>query len=149
MRRFLEWWILFLLQISAIGVCYYFDIISWLWDNDITKISFLIIAVWFVMTIKCGYVAYQYPNLFQDRVDTLLDSGWFASDQCLSLGMLGTVLGFLVMMGSISTAGDISAIQEMLKTMSMGMSTALITTAVGMIFSNLLKLQLFICGRET
>ena len=149
MRRFLEWWILFLLQLSSIGICYYFDIITWLWDNDITKISFIIIAIWFIMTLKCGHVSYNHKNYSQDKIDTSLDSGWFASDQCLSLGMLGTVLGFLMMMGSISTAGDIAAIQEMLKTMSLGMSTALVTTATGMIFSNLLKLQLFLCGRET
>jgi hypothetical protein len=31
----------------------------------------------------------------------------------------------------------------------LGMATALITTAVGMIFGNLIKLQLFLIGRET
>lgn len=151
MKRFLEWWILFLIQLSGIGVCYYFDLISWVWFNDKTKLSFIVILVWFVITIKCGINAYQFDKskLTYDKLNSKLESGWFASDQCLSIGMLGTVIGFLLMMSSLVTTNtDFNAIQNMLKTMSIGMSTALITTAVGMIFGNLLKLQLFLIGRE-
>lgn len=160
MKKFIEWWILFLIQISSIGVCYYFDLIQWIWDNDKTKLSFLVIVIWLVMTIRSGILAIRYDKMHaldsgliktrtKERLDAKMESGWFASDQCLSIGMLGTVIGFLLMMGSISTAtADVGAIQEMLKTMSSGMATALITTAVGMIFGNLLKLQLFIISRD-
>lgn len=161
MKRFLEWWILFLIQLSGLGLCYYFDIFDWVWQNDATKLSFLVIGIWFIMTIKCGVNAIAYDKLSQlndsfikkrtkARLEAKLDSGWFASDQCLSIGMLGTVIGFLLMMGSIAVDNaDVAAIQAMLKTMSTGMATALITTAVGMIFGNLLKLQLFLISRET
>lgn len=161
MKRFLEWWVLFLIQLSGLGLCYYFDIIDWVWYNDATKLSFLVIGIWLVMTIRCGIHAVQYdkfhnlPNagvikkLTGERLDAKMDSGWFASDQCLSLGMLGTVIGFLLMMSSLAmNNADVESIKEMLKTMSTGMSTALITTAVGMIFGNLLKLQLFLISRE-
>jgi flagellar motor component MotA len=37
----------------------------------------------------------------------------------------------------------------MLRTMSLGMSTAMITTALGIMFGNLLKLQFFMLTRET
>lgn len=160
MRKFSEWCVLFLIQISSIGVCYYFDLVEWIWNNDKTKLSFLVLLIWLVMTIRAGILAIRYDkmhdlnggfvkNRTKERLDAKMESGWFASDQCLSIGMLGTVIGFLLMMGSISTAtADVSAIQEMLKTMSSGMATALITTAVGMIFGNLLKLQLFIISRD-
>ena len=160
MKRFLEWWILFLIQVSGLGLCYYFDIVDWVWINDATKLSFLVIGIWLIMTIKCGInaVAYDRVNALNGgiikertkaRLEAKLDSGWFASDQCLSIGMLGTVIGFLLMMGSIAVDNaDVEAIQAMLKTMSTGMATALITTAVGMIFGNLLKLQLFLISRE-
>lgn len=152
MRKFLEWWILLLAQLSALGLCVYFDLIFWVWQNDVTKISFIILAIWAVVTTKIGFNIWQYErnSLSRDHFLELENTGWFASDQCLSLGMLGTVLGFLIMMSSISLAqaGDTVAIQTMLKTMSLGMSSALITTAVGIVFSNFLKLQLFMCGRE-
>ena len=160
MKRFLEWWILFLIQLSGLGLCYYFDLIDWVWQNDATKLSFLVIGIWLVMTIKCGINAVQFDkfhtlgdgfvkNRTRERLDARLESGWFASDQCLSIGMIGTVIGFLLMMSSLAMDNtDFNTIKEMLKTMSTGMSTALITTAVGMIFGNLLKLQLFLVSRE-
>lgn len=160
MRRFLEWWILFLVQLSGLGLCYYFDILDWVWYNDATKLSFLIVSIWLIMTIKCGINAAAFDkmhtlnggiikNRTKERLEARLDAGWFASDQCMSIGMLGTVIGFLLMMGSIAVDNaDVEAIQSMLKTMSTGMATALITTAVGMIFGNLLKLQLFLISRE-
>jgi hypothetical protein len=161
MKKFLEWWILLLIQISGLGLCYYFDLFEWVWENDATKLSFLILAIWIVMTIKCGINAIAYDKLAtlnggfiktrtRERLDAKLESGWFASDQCLTIGMLGTVIGFLLMMSSLAmNNADVEAIQSMLKTMSTGMSTALITTAIGMIFGNLLKLQLFLISRET
>lgn len=152
MKKFLEWWILLLIQASGLGICYYFDLIHWAWANDATKISFLIVLIWLVFTIKCGFEAYQLDKriLYLDEINQKFESGWFASDQCLTLGMLGTVIGFLLMMGSLNIdTTDVKAIQEMLKTMSLGMATALITTAVGMIFGNLIKLQLFLISRES
>lgn len=152
MKRFLEWWVLFLIQLSGLGLCYYFDIIDWVWYNDATKLSFLVIAIWFIMTLKCGVHAVQYDKLAltNRKLNARLESGWFASDQCLSIGMLGTVIGFLLMMSSLAMDNtDFNSIKEMLKTMSTGMSTALVTTAVGMIFGNLLKLQLFLVSRES
>jgi ABC-type Fe3+ transport system permease subunit len=151
MKRFLEWWILFLLQLSGLGISYYFDLFQYVYTNDITKLSFVILLIWFIFTIKCGINAYQYDKnkILRTELNQKFESGWFASDQCLSIGMLGTVIGFLIMMGSMNiTNTEARAVQEMLKTMSLGMATALITTAVGMIFGNLIKLQLFLISRE-
>jgi hypothetical protein len=152
MKRFLEWWMLLLIQLSGLGISYYFGLFQYVWENDVTKLSVIILGLWFVMTIKCGIHAYQYDKgtITLQTLNQKFDSGWFTSDQCLSMGMLGTVIGFLIMMGSMDISNtDPKAIQEMLKTMSLGMATALITTAVGMIFGNLIKLQLFLIGRET
>lgn len=161
MKRFLEWWILFLIQISGLGICYYFNLFDWVWFNDATKLSFLIIGIWIIVTIKCGIHSVQFDRMHslnsgivknkqKQRLDSRMESGWFISDQCLSIGMLGTVIGFLLMMSSLAmNNSDVESIKEMLKTMSTGMSTALITTAVGMIFGNLLKIQLFLISRET
>jgi MotA/TolQ/ExbB proton channel family len=71
--------------------------------------------------------------------------GWFISDLLLSLGLLGTVIGFIVMLGPISglDAGDQSAIKGALAAMSGGMAVALYTTLAGLIGGMLLKIQGF------
>jgi hypothetical protein len=150
MNKTLQWLTLFLLQVSALGVCYYFGLFQWTWDNDVTKLSFVIMAIWAIVSGLIGKNTYllESGKMTKQKFTGSLEAGWFASDQCLSLGMLGTVIGFLVMMGSIALGSDVTAIQEMMKIMSSGMATALITTAVGMIFGNLIKLQLFLAERE-
>jgi len=59
--------------------------------------------------------------------------------------MIGTVVGFIQMLAGFSSLspGDSSGIQSLIVGMSYGMSTALYTTLVGLIFGNILKLQAF------
>jgi MotA/TolQ/ExbB proton channel family len=72
--------------------------------------------------------------------------GWFIADLLLSLGLLGTVIGFIVMLGPISglDAGDQGAIKSALAAMSGGMAVALYTTLTGLIGGMLLKIQGFL-----
>ena len=73
-----------------------------------------------------------------------VDFGWFVSDLCLSLGMIGTVIGFIQMLaGFAQPAEGTQALQKLLVGMAYGMSTALYTTLAGLIFGNLLKLECF------
>jgi MotA/TolQ/ExbB proton channel family len=72
--------------------------------------------------------------------------GWFVADLLLSLGLLGTVIGFIFMLGPISALDDTShsAIQAALAAMSGGMAVALYTTLAGLIGGMLLKVQGFL-----
>jgi MotA/TolQ/ExbB proton channel family len=72
--------------------------------------------------------------------------GWFIADLLLSLGLLGTVIGFIAMLGPISglDAGDQSALKGALAAMSGGMAVALYTTLTGLIGGMLLKVQGFL-----
>jgi hypothetical protein len=69
--------------------------------------------------------------------------GWFIADLLLSLGLLGTVIGFIVMLAPISglDGSDHAAIKEALAAMSGGMAVALYTTLAGLVGGMLLKLQ--------
>jgi hypothetical protein len=70
--------------------------------------------------------------------------GWFISDAFLTLGMIGTVAGFIYMLG-VSGLDNLTPteIPRILSEMSSGMSIALYTTISGLICSLVLKLQLF------
>lgn len=72
--------------------------------------------------------------------------GWFVADLLLSLGLLGTVIGFIVMLGPISglDTTDEGAIRGALAAMSGGMAVALYTTLTGLIGGMLLKIQGFL-----
>ena len=59
--------------------------------------------------------------------------------------MIGTVIGFLLMLGTAFTNLDVSnsaALQDALASMAVGMSTALYTTLIGLVSSLILKVQL-------
>ena len=72
--------------------------------------------------------------------------GWFVADLLLSLGLLGTVIGFILMLAPISglDTADESAIKGALAAMSGGMAVALYTTLAGLVGGMLLKVQGFL-----
>ena len=69
--------------------------------------------------------------------------GHFVSDALLKLGLLGTVVGFILMLMPIGevTEFDPGLMQRLLTEMSGGMAVALYTTLAGLVTSTLLKLQ--------
>ena len=69
--------------------------------------------------------------------------GWFVADLLLSLGLVGTVVGFILMLSPISglEGGDHAAVRDALAAMSSGMAVALYTTLTGLIGGLILKIQ--------
>ena len=77
--------------------------------------------------------------------EEVIESGWLWSDIVLSLGMIGTVIGFMMMLtGFVGIDfSDFDSVQALITKLSAGMATSLSTTLVGLIASVLLKLQFF------
>ncbi len=69
--------------------------------------------------------------------------GHFAADALLKLGLLGTILGFILMLAPVSEIKEFepAILQQLLAAMSGGMAVALITTLLGLIGSTLLNFQ--------
>jgi MotA/TolQ/ExbB proton channel family len=69
--------------------------------------------------------------------------GHFASDMLLKLGLLGTIVGFIMMLTPVGelTDFDPNVLQQLLGQMSGGMAVALFTTISGLTTSTLLGLQ--------
>ncbi len=76
--------------------------------------------------------------------------GWFATDIMLKLGLLGTIVGFIMMLGSVSnvTDFDVTTMQKILQLMSSGMGTALYTTMAGLVCSMLAATQYYMLDRS-
>jgi biopolymer transport protein ExbB/TolQ len=72
---------------------------------------------------------------FETELRHGLEFGWFVADLLLSLGLLGTVIGFILMLGPIDglDASDQGAIRGALGAMTGGMAVALYTTLTGLV----------------
>ena len=61
------------------------------------------------------------------------DLGWFAADALIRLGLIGTVIGFILMLGAVYQLKDedVTVLQDLLGSMGVGMQVALYTTLAG------------------
>lgn len=84
-----------------------------------------------------------------DKVKGPHEVGWFITELMIKLGLLGTIVGFIFMLGSISeiSTADVTSMQKALKQMSSGMGTALYTTLVGLTGNMLLAAQYALLDR--
>lgn len=143
MSIFLKWWLLFILIIIASSISWYFSFVDFLYYNDFTRLSFVILAIFSFTTLGIGYKYYK------ENYDFELE--WFTSETVISLGMIGTVVGFIFMLYSAFAELNVSdtlKLQQSMMMMAQGMGTALLTTLVGLVSSVLIKCQLIIAKDE-
>ena len=142
-RKLLKWWLIFCLTLLGFGTLYHFNMHSQLYYADVTKLSFLIIIIFVFTSVWIGRKTYDLETT--SVIDDKIDVGWFIAESCLVLGMVGTVTGFLYMLGTAFENIDITdatTLQDALASMAKGMSTALYTTLTGLIASLIIKVQL-------
>ena len=143
MKSLLKWWLIFCLTLLGLCICVYFNVHKDLYSADVTRLSFLIISIFICTSVWIGTKTYKVG--IQQDYDQKCDVGWFVSESCLALGMVGTVTGFLIMLGTAFENVDVTnaaTLQQALADMATGMSTALWTTLVGLVSSLIIKVQL-------
>jgi len=119
--------------IAGIGALYFNyegGFLEMLWHVDFTKICFAVMAMFMYGYANLGFMILKGgPETEED-----LDIGHWLGSKSMQLGMLGTVLGFIVVLGSFSGIdfSDQGQVQELMKIFVGGMSTALYTTAAGL-----------------
>ena len=143
MKSLLKWWLVFCLTLLGLCTCVYFNIHKDLYAADVTRLSFLIISIFTCTSIWIGTKTYKVG--IQQDYNQKSDVGWFIAESCLAIGMVGTVTGFLIMLGTAFANVDVTnavTLQQALSDMATGMSTALWTTLVGLVCSLIIKVQL-------
>ncbi len=148
-RIVIRWWIVFCISVLLSAIGYSFGLVDELYEKDPTRISFLILALYFCTTI---YVGFSEWGIAKDVISDYHYSNvrriaWFVSESLLALGMIGTVTGFILMLGSSFESIDVSnteTLKSTLTAMAIGMSTALYTTVTGLICSLWLKTTLVV-----
>jgi len=89
-------------------------------------------------------------EIHADTIRAPIDLGWFLVDLAIRLGLLGTIIGFILIFTSLSTISldGAEGLGELLVAMSGGMGTALLTTLSGLIGASFLSIQYLILGRQ-
>lgn len=90
-------------------------------------------------------------EIHADTVRAPVSLGWFFVDLAVRLGLLGTIIGFILIFASLDKI-DIEGgddLKNLLIAMSGGMGTALYTTLTGLIGASLLSFQYLVLGRQS
>ena len=138
---FLQWWLFFVMQIIILAASYVYELHLYILNNDQTYISFILIAIWLLTSMRIGYKMMK-------NIKSSNEKFWFIAETCMAIGMMGTVLGFILMLGGSKLAAidptDVEGMKNVIGQLASGMATALLTTLTGLIVSVSLRTQLMI-----
>jgi hypothetical protein len=154
-KRFIFWWVSVLLVGTSIFWANYFGLVNTIWTSDTTKITSIILVLYTFTNVALGWLAWKasdpiFMSVKRNILEKITDYSWFMSEMLMALGMFGTVVGLIHMLetSSISNVQDTNAVQGMLSGMWKAMGLALYTNAVGLLFSIILKFQVYFIGVE-
>ena len=138
-------WVSFVVGLFLGGQAGLFDLI---YEYDITRLTYVIISLFGLGTLLVGHAQFHiYPP---DRMGKIKGAK-FICKLLPILGMIGTVIGFIHMLVTCFSGLDPTnhaSVQAAMSDMALGMGTALITTAAGLICSFVLRVQLFTLFEE-
>ena len=149
---FLTWWLFFTFICVGGVIAGLNGLFVAMLAVDFTRLTFVIMFVAIIFILRGGKITYKLGKIdiiTEEEGYSLCsenESVWFTSDVLLTVGMIGTVLGFIFMLGAtFASAGalTIPALQASLIKMGGGASAALYTTAAGLICGLLLRVQAF------
>jgi hypothetical protein len=111
------------------------------------------VAVDYLLALERGSTEGDNAQLAEIMAETVRGShqvGWFLAGLVIKLGLLGTVIGFVLMLGSVSGLDslDIGGVKQLMQQMTRGMGIAMNTTMIGLISSMLLGLQYLLLDRS-
>jgi len=141
--KILLWWLIFWLTALFTYLMYDFGLLIQFYTKDMTMLTYLITALFAATTCSVGYKSYA------GHKDYTIE--WFISDVVITLGMIGTIVGFIIMLsGTFDTLkiADANSVRLLIASMSKGLYTALNTTLAGLISSVIIKAQLVVCDDQ-
>jgi hypothetical protein len=142
----LRWWIVFCLVFIFSVYSYMEGWIGYLWSSDPTGITFVIIALFYIFTIFIGTLTYKSGDIYNPFTSShYVRACWHVPEILMALGMMGTLIGFMIILGPALYGMDpsnIIAAKSAISEMASGMSTSVITTLAGLVAGQLIKIQL-------
>ena len=137
-------WTITVLSWLGTYLAYHFGFVDYVLATDQTYIATFIFVLFHISNFYLLFKSWQVKTglyFESDRYGPL----WFTSDAMLSLGMVGTLIGFIVVLSSAFGSIDVAnpaELKQVIASLATGMGTALVTTLVGLVHSIVLKVQL-------
>lgn len=143
---FFKWWLLFCAAIASSAYVYSLGLFSKLWLFDLSKMSFVTLALYTVMTLYIGYHTWRVSRkntTDQDiyKAELCLPGFWFASEAMMAFGMMGTVIGFILTLRP-ALSNFTGAQMDIMSQMAGGMATCCLATLAGLLTMVLTRTQL-------
>jgi hypothetical protein len=143
---FYRWLVLICLIGAGLCIAGFGGFFSYVLAVDVTKLSFIILAAFGAVSGWIGWLTHRATKSYTDlgSILTQLDGAWFAATVFNALGLLGTVIGFtLLMSGSVFAGATAATIPTVILAALSKVGVALTTTLFGIGASLLTKLQAF------
>lgn len=88
-------------------------------------------------------------DLLHERIKGRTEPGWFSAGLHIKLGLLGTVIGFVIMLGSVGNAAELQSqgLDVLIRGMGVGMRVSLYHTIAGLVGSMLVGFQMLMIDR--
>lgn len=148
-RLFLQWALFVSLVAIFAFIVMFLGWSGYVFKGDSTHITLVTLGVFVYTTAWCGRLAWRLSNGEDPAlIGHSLASGWFASSVCVTLGLLGTVIGYYLMMQNATGTGD-DAAEQLVYQIRSGMGTVLINTVVGGLCGLLIEIQSHFIGQAT
>lgn len=147
------WFISTALIITATFWSYQAGILLEIEHLDVTKITSVIGLIFIFTQLWLGAISFNLARnpFFSEapRFTRGVNACAFLSNQLPTLGLIGTVVGFILFMFSaVNNAGatltDFQSVNQMFHDVSVSMGTALYTTVMGLIGAIILRFELFV-----
>ena len=107
--------------------------------NDPTHITLVTLGVFALASAWCGRLSWRLSSGHDYReVEVSLMHGWFASSLCVSIGLIGTAVGYYLMLNHLNDGGGAG---EAVKRISGHASVAIVNTIFGGICGALVEIQ--------
>jgi len=150
MNVFLRWWLFACLMLAASIVVGFHNGYHRLYADDPTMMCFLILGIFALVSGYIGMLSWKFDRNIYDtevlkKLSVSLNTGWLSASLFTKLGMLGTIIGFVMSVASFKNLDTTNpaASQLVIQDISVGISVALYTTLVGLVCNMLMMLQNF------
>ena len=142
-RYLIYWWVMWCIQVLACATAAKFGLYQEIIGIDPTYITHLIGFIHIIASLTIGWCIWKQHEPFSEAL-------WYTAETQLSLGMIGTLIGFIIMLNSAFAHianGDIDGIKNSIAMIGVGMGVAIRATLLGLLSGVLIKAQLLILDK--
>lgn len=157
----MTWWGVVLMTGTLLYWLWAYGVVDRVWHDDHTYLGTTVLGLFFLNTVNLGGVALlvdrirQWPGhvddygyqlidaqVTEDRINRRFNVSWGFSDLFLSIALVGTVVGAMMLFQTdLANVKDMASLKKTIEHIKSSMGIAFTTTAIGAASMILLRLQ--------